>query len=146
MTKLTVWDPFRDMENLHSEINKLFAGTGRGRKDLGMASWTPNVDIYEDAETVRIHTELPGMQRDEVKLSVEDGVLTIKGERKFENENKKGNYHRIERSYGMFERAFTLPTTVESEKIEASMKDGVLEVVIPKREEVKPKEIEIKVK
>ncbi len=146
MTKLTVWDPFRDMENLHSEINKLFAGTSRGNRDAGMASWTPNVDIYEDAETVRIHTELPGMKKEDVKLSVEDGVLTIKGERKFEHENRKGNYHRIERSYGMFERAFTLPTTVEPERIEASMKDGILEIVIPKREEVKPKEIEIKVK
>lgn len=148
MTKLTVWDPFRDLGDLHDEINKLFWGMGKRRErgDMAVSSWIPNVDISEDPEAVKISVELAGMKREDVKLSIENGVMTIRGERKFEDEKKKKDYHRIERSYGMFERSFTIPSTVEPDKVDASMKDGVLEIIIPKKETIKPKEIEIKAK
>lgn len=147
--KLTKWRPFGDLWDLQDDINRLFYGFGRhGRgqteDEMSASVWAPVVDICEDNESVRITAELPGMKQKDIKLSVKDGVLSIRGERQFKEEQKKRDYYRIERSYGSFSRSFTLPNQVDLEKIHASMKDGVLEILIPKREEAKPKEIEIK--
>lgn len=137
--KMTCWNPFED----------LFWGLkqhGCGYEDKAKTTaWAPLVDISEDNENVRIHAELPGMTQKDVKLSVKDGVLTIQGERNFKDEQKEKNYYRIERSYGTFARSFTLPKLVDAENINAAMKNGVLEVTVPKKEEAKAKEIEIKV-
>lgn len=148
MRELQLYDPFRDIWDLKDDIDRLFFGFGkRGGKEksTSLATWAPNVDIMEDRESIKLHVELPGIKKEDVKLSFDNGILTIRGERSFKDEEKKKNYHRIERSYGMFERSFTLPNTVMGDKINASMKDGVLEIVVPKKEEAKPKEIEIKV-
>ena len=147
--KMQVWRPFGELWDLQDEINRLFWGFGRRGtqqdEDTSLATWAPAVDICEDNEAVRITAELPGMTQKDVKLSVKDGVLTIRGEREFKDEQKKKDYYRIERSYGTFARSFTLPSSVEADKIHANMKDGVLDIMIPKKEEAKPKEIEIKV-
>lgn len=144
--EMQAWKPFGDLWDLQDEVNRLFYGFGRrGRGEGEAATWAPLVDIYEDKESVKITAELPGMTQKDVKITVHDGTLTLKGERKFEQEDRKENYYRIERSYGTFARSFTLPTTVDAEKIHANMKDGVLEVLLPKKEEAKPKEIEVTV-
>lgn len=141
---LQTWKPFGELWDLQDEINRWFYGR-RGREDE-VGNWAPLVDISEDNEAVHINAELPGMTQKDVKISVKDGVLTIRGEREFKEEEKKKSYYRIERSYGTFARSFTLPTQVEADKINAAMKDGVLEVTVPKKEEAKPKEIEIKIR
>lgn len=148
--KMQTWKPFGDVWDLQDDINRLFYGFGRrghgwDEEEGAMTNWTPLVDVCEDNESVRITAELPGMEQKDVKLAVKDGVLTIRGERTFKDEQKKKDYYRIERSYGSFARSFTLPTTVDYEKIHAQMKNGVLEIMIPKKEEAKPKEIQIKV-
>ncbi|MBN1283724.1 MAG: Hsp20/alpha crystallin family protein [Proteobacteria bacterium] len=145
MTKMQLWSPLGDLWDLQDEINRVFRGFGpRGSREKGeISAWAPAVDICEDKEAVRLTAELPGMRKEDVKINVEDGVLTIKGERRFSEETKKENYYRIERSYGAFSRSFTLPPTVESDRIKASMRDGVLEMQIPKKEEAKPKEVKI---
>lgn len=149
--KMQIWSPLQDVWDLHNDIERTFRGLGWGpqwrhREETDMAVWAPAIDVYEDKEAVRITAELPGMKRGDVKISVEEGILTLKGERRFAEEAKKENYCRIERSYGAFSRSFTLPPTVEPEKIKATMKDGVLEIYLPKKEEAKAKEIDIEVK
>ncbi len=149
--KLQVWSPFGDVWDLQDEVNRLFRSFGGGmarRNEEGTenALWAPSVDIAEDKEAVKITAELPGMRQGDVKINVENGVLTLRGERKFSDETKKENYCRIERSYGAFSRSFSLPPTVEPDRIKATMKDGLLEILVPKKEEAKPKEIQIEVK
>lgn len=148
MTKLQVWDPLADIWGLKGDIDRIFMGYGqRGKeRDLSLATWSPAVNVMEDKEAIKFHVELPGMKKEDVKLTIDSGVLTIRGERTFKDEEKKKDYHRIESSYGMFERAFSLPNTVTSDKVAASMKDGILEILVPKKEEAKPKEINIEVK
>ena len=153
MTRLQLYRPARDLSPFHSmwnlpeEISRLFWGLSQPRPESEdqIAEWTPAVDVYEDVEQFRLHAELPGLKREDVKISLKEGVLTLRGERQFEDEKKKDNYYRIERSYGSFVRSFTLPNTVDPEKIRATMKDGVLEIVIPKKPEAKPKEIKVEV-
>ena len=127
--KMQTWRPFGDLWDLQDDVNRLFWGFGKrgyGYDDeASLAAWAPAVDICEDNEAVRISAELPGMTQNDVKLAVKDGVLTIRGERGFKDEQKKKDYYRIERSYGTFARSFTLPSTVEADKIHAEMKDGV---------------------
>lgn len=146
---MQVWSPLDDLWDLQEDINRLFWGRGRHRRgqkhEEGLAVWAPVVDICEDKESVKVTAELPGMKKADVKISIDDGTLTIRGERRFADETKKDNYYRIERSYGAFSRSFNLPSTVEADKIKANMKDGVLEILLPKKEEAKPKEIEISV-
>jgi HSP20 family protein len=138
--------PLQDLWSLPEEFERLFWGLSRASEEEGeTAEWAPKVDVYEDSEALRIHAELPGVKKDDVKISVRDGMLTLRGERKFENEDKKENYYRLERSYGSFLRSFTLPNTVDADKIHAAMKDGVLELTIPKKPEAKPKEIKVEV-
>lgn len=149
--KLQVWSPFGDVWDLQDEVNRLFRsfGTGfarRGEEGGETALWSPSVDIAEDKEAVKITAELAGMKQNDVRITIENNVLTLKGERRFSDETKKENYCRVERSYGAFSRSFSLPPTVEAEKIMATMKDGLLEVLVPKKEEAKPKEIQIEVK
>jgi HSP20 family protein len=119
---------------------------GTGDEDYTLSSWTPAVDIAEHDDEYLVKVELPGVNKDEVKLTLENNILTIRGEKKQEKETKKENYHRVERSYGSFQRSFTLPAAVKADKIDASYKDGILTVSLPKAEEAISKQIEVKVK
>ena len=140
------WDPFRDLNMLQDRMNRLFDDTGRTwRPDEPAATttWSPAVDIFETEGEIVVKAELPGMERNDIGVNLEKNVLTVKGERRFTKETKDDNYHRIERSYGTFSRAFSIPTTVDEEKIRADYKDGVLKIVLPKKEQAKPKQIRI---
>jgi HSP20 family protein len=141
------WDPFRDLNMLQDRMNRLFDDAGRGwRNDESAAAtttWSPAVDIFETEGEIVVKAELPGMERKDIALNLEKNVLTLKGERRFEKETKDENYHRIERSYGAFSRAFSIPATVDDEKIRADYKDGVLKIVLPKKEHAMPKQIRI---
>lgn len=146
------WEPFRDLVSLQERMNRLFddsfRGTGRGAGDEDWAlggSWAPAVDIYEHDGRIVLKAELPGVDAKDVDIRVENNVLTLRGERKFDNDVKRESYHRVERAYGAFQRSFTLPTVVDTDKIQAEFKDGVLRVTLPKREELKPKQIAINV-
>lgn len=146
---LVRWDPFREMETLHGEIERLFdQALGRPllRGEERGATWMPNVDIHEDKDGINISADLPGMTQKDVQVNIDNNVLTLTGERKLDREDKKDNYHRIERFYGKFSRSFSLPNTVDTDKVEAHMENGVLRIHLPKREEAKPRQIEIKVK
>ena len=140
-------DPFRDVATLQDRMEQIFGNFldrgSSGEDRLGTGVWTPAVDIYETKDAVCVRAELPGVDKDAVSVEVKDGVLALHGERKFEKEVKEENYHRVERSYGTFHRSFSLPSSVDGERVTASMKDGVLEVTLPKREEAKPKQIKI---
>ena len=141
------WDPFRDLNMLQDRMNRLFEDAGRGiRRSEEPASttiWSPSVDIYETEGEIVVQAELPGMDRKDISLHLENNVLTIRGDRQFKKETKEDNYHRIERSYGAFSRSFSIPTTVDEDKIRADYKDGVLNIALPKKEQAKPKQIQI---
>jgi len=127
-------------------MNRMFDDAGRTwRSDEPAATttWSPAVDIFETEGEIVVKAELPGMERNDIGVNLEKNVLTVKGERRFTKETKDDNYHRIERSYGTFSRAFSIPTTVDEEKIRADYKDGVLKIVLPKKEQAKPKQIRI---
>jgi len=145
---LVRWDPFKEIERLHDEINKVFStSNASAQKDgEGRVAWYPMVDIYEDAENVMITAELPGIEAKDVDVQVNGDVLTLRGERKLEKDEKKENYVRVERAYGTFMRSFTLPDYVASDKINAEYKKGVLTLTLPKKPETKPKQIAVKVK
>ena len=143
------WRPIRDIVSIQDEMNKLFDGFF-GRKpqrwfEPEEGLWSPTVDVSETKDDIVFTAEIPGLKKEEIKLSVEDNVLTLSGEKKMEKEEKDANYHRLERSFGSFCRSFTLPTPVQPDKIKASYKEGVLKVTLPKTEEVKPKEIPINI-
>ena len=139
------FDPWREMVELQRSINQLF-NTGRTTgDDVALSAWTPAVDIFESDNDYVIKLELPEVSRDDVKVNLNDQTLTISGERKIENEDKRDGYHRIERSYGQFYRSFTLPPNVNAEAINAQFKDGVLRLTLPKREEAKPKQIDVQI-
>ena len=141
------YDPFRDLRTLQEEVNRLFTGNfARAFDDEGIArgSWSPNVDIYENKDQIVLEAELPGMKREDFDVSVENNIITLRGERHFEKKEDSDNYHRVERAYGSFTRSFTLPNTVSSEGASADYSNGVLRVTIPKREETKARRIEIK--
>lgn len=144
------WDPFQDLISLRERMNRLFEQTldrSRGeREGMVAGTWAPAVDIYETPDSIVLQAELPGLSKDDIDIQVRDNVLTLKGERRSEKEVKEGNYLRVERAYGGFQRAFTLPAAVQADKIRAVFKDGVLDVSIPKVEEAKPKQIKIDVK
>jgi len=144
------WDPFQDLISLQERMNRLFEQTldrSRGeREGMVAATWAPAVDIYETPDSIVLQAELPGLSKEDIDIQVRDNVLTLKGERRSEKEVKEGNYLRVERAYGGFQRAFTLPAAVQADKIRAVFKDGVLDVSIPKVEEAKPKQIKIDVK
>lgn len=140
------YDPFRELRNLQDEMTRLFTG-GRpvllGQEEMAHGAWAPSVDIFEDKETLTLEAELPGMKREDFEISVENNVITLSGERKFEKRTEGDNYHRVERSYGSFTRSFTLPQTVTVDGATAEFENGVLRVSLPKREETKARKIEI---
>lgn len=142
------WDPFRDLLSLQDRMNRLFEESMTSNKvfeeALTTGVWSPVVDIYETDTSVILKAELPGMTKDDIVIEINENNLVLKGERKFQKDIREENYHRIERSYGTFSRSFTLPETVDKEKISASFKEGILEITIPKIEGAKPKQIEIK--
>lgn len=144
-----IWSPFREMEALQERMSRIFGLAplrGDGDKEqLATAEWTPLVDVTEDEKEYLIKAELPEVKKEDVKVSAERGVLNITGERKYEHEEKTTKHHRIERSYGRFERNFALPTDANIAKVSAEFKDGMLKVHLPKDESAKPKAIEVKV-
>ena len=142
------WSPFRDIIGLQDEMNRAFDSFVKGNDTpaLTEGTWAPSVDIYESKDAITIDAELPGLNQKDISVTVVDNVLTIKGEKKQEKEVKEENYHRVERSYGLFSRSFTLPVGVKADNIKASYKDGVLKITLPKAEEAKPKQIDIDVK
>jgi len=144
MTMLTRWDPWRDLQRLQDEVGRVFDDRLMPRTGESVG-WTPKVDIFEDEEGVSLRFELAGVDPKDVDIRFENGVLTLRGERKMEKEEKKENYHRVELSYGTFTRSFSLPGTIDAEKIKAESKHGVLTVLLPKKPEAKPKSIQVKV-
>jgi HSP20 family protein len=144
MAMLSRYEPFRDLARLTDEMNRLF-GEERLYNAGESVGWTPACDIYEDDEAVTLRFELAGVDPKAVDIRFENGVMTVKGERKLEREDRRENYHRIERSYGTFTRSFSLPGTIDAEKIRAEAKDGVLTLMLPKRAEAKPRAIQVKV-
>jgi len=144
MAMLTRWDPLRDLTRMQDEMARLFEGRLPLRTGESVG-WSPPVDVYEDEEGFRLSFDLAGVEPKDVDIRFENGVLTLRGERKLEREDKKENYHRIELSYGSFTRSFSLPGTIDSEKIRAEAKNGVLTVAVPKKPEAKPKSIQVKV-
>ncbi|MBM4126715.1 MAG: Hsp20/alpha crystallin family protein [Nitrospira sp.] len=146
---LVRWDPFRELEDMSERLNRVFARpaarTSGGKEQLTVADWIPTVDISETDGEYLIKAELPEVKKEDVKVTVEDGVLTLQGARHQEKEEKGKKYHRVERSYGSFVRSFTLPESVDEGGVKAEYKDGVLNLHLPKTEKVKPKAIEVKV-
>ncbi len=143
------WDPFKELEEMEKRLATFFGRIpmrADGEKEaLTVAEWSPLVDITEDEKEYVIKAELPEVKKEDVKLTIEDNVLSISGERKYEKEEKGKKYHRVERAYGSFMRSFTLPDDADGAKISAEYKDGVLKVHVPKSEKAKPKAIEVKV-
>ena len=141
------WDPYRDLTRMQEEFNRLFEGRTTSpwhQEDLNAGTFPP-IDVYQDAETVMLTAELPGIDAKDVDVHIENGVLTLKGERKLDKEDKKENYVRVERWYGSFTRSFSLPTTVDADKAKADFKNGLLRIALPRKEETKPKAIKVKV-
>ena len=150
MNAVTRWDPFKELEDMQSRLNTLFGRApvrknGDKEEALTVAEWAPLVDITEDDKEYLIKAELPEVKKEDIKLTVDEDVLTITGERKYEKEEKGKKYHRVERAYGSFMRSFTLPEDADGSKVSADCKDGLLKVHLPKSERAKPKSIEVKV-
>jgi HSP20 family protein len=155
MNQLTKWDPFHELENMHRRLTTLFDGdtdgdtsrrrNGNSRESMTVAEWAPVVDITEDDKAYVIKAELPEVKKEDVHVTVENGVLTLTGERKVEKEEKGRKYHRIERSYGTFARSFALPDDIDANKVNASYKDGMLTITVAKSEHAKPRQIEVKI-
>lgn len=147
MADIMEWKPFREVSRLRREMDRLwddFFGPARRAFRPLEGEWAPAVDVSETADKVVVKAEVPGMDAQNIDISLSGDILTIKGEKKSEREEKKENYHLVERSYGSFSRSLRLPAAVEADKIEAAYKQGVLTITCPKKEEAKPKAIEIK--
>jgi HSP20 family protein len=142
---ITRWDPFREVVALQNRVNSLFRDMNEGDEPVTAASFVPAVDVYEDGKKLVLKLEVPGIEEKDLDVRVEDHTLTVKGERKFEAEEKEENFHRIERRYGSFFRAFTLPSSVNTENIAASYNQGVLRLELKKKPEAQPKQIKVNV-
>jgi HSP20 family protein len=140
---LVRWNPLSDMTTLHNRVNRLFDELMRSNDGNATTMWSPAADIFETQDAMVLKLEVPGVDRNHIDLQIENNVLTVRGERKFEQEAKSDNYHRVERSYGTFSRSFALPVIVDQEKVRADYKDGVLKISLPKKEQAKAKRIEI---
>lgn len=150
MNAVTRWDPFKELNELENRLATMFGRAPvrkNGEKDEAMtvAEWAPLVDITEDEKEYLIKAQLPEVKKDDMKVSVQDGILTIAGERRSEKEEKNKKFHRVEWAYGSFSRSFTLPEDADADKVAGDFKDGVLKVHVPKSEKAKPKKIEVKV-
>src|SRR5580698_2507705 len=147
MTVLTRFEPFREFSTLQDRLNRLFRESHREGQDesLTTSSFAPAVDVYEDEHNVTLKIEVPGIDEKDINVNLENDTLTVHGERKIEKEEKEENYRRVEREYGSFTRTFTLPPTVDSEKVSATYDKGVLKVSLPKKAEAKPKQIKVNV-
>ena len=150
MKTLTTWNPFRELDEVQNRLGNFFGTTfprfGNGNGGMQLAEWSPQVDIIEGEKEYLVKADLPEMKKEEIKVTMEEGVLQISGERKVEKEEKNKKFHRMERSYGRFERTFMMPDDADSTKIAAEFKEGILKVRIPKSPVVKPKAVEIAVK
>ena len=146
---LTKWDPFKELEDMSQRLNRLFGGpvarSDAGREPLKTADWAPSVDISETDDAYTVKAEIPDVTKEDVRVTMENGELTIQGERKQEKEEKGKRYHRVERSYGSFLRSFALPDNVDESKVKADYKDGMLTLMLPKSEKAKPRAVEVKV-
>ena len=146
---LVRWNPSRELEDMSDRLNRMFNRQAlpqmNAKETMVVADWVPSVDVSETDGEYQIKAEIPDVKKEDVKVTLEDGVLTIQGERKQEKEEKGKKYHRVECSYGSFVRSFTLPDLVDEEKVKAEFKDGVLNLKLPKSEKAKPKAIEVKV-
>jgi HSP20 family protein len=138
---LIKWDPFRELNMFPVRFGRFLDKDWE--KAMSTTAWNPSVDIFENDSDIVVKVEAPGMNAKDFDLRIENNVLMVKGERKFEKETKEENYHRVEREYGSFSRSFALPTAVKEDKVTAEYKDGILKIVLPKKEEVKPKSIKI---
>jgi HSP20 family protein len=149
MNALTRWDPFQEMDELQKRLTSIFGLSpqrkSNGKEDMTVSQWLPLVDITEDDKGYLIKVELPEVKREDVKVTVENGVLTICGQRRFEKEEKERKYHRVERAYGSFTRSFTVPDDADESQVSAEFKDGLLSVRLAKSEKARPKSIEVKV-
>ena len=147
MNTITHWDPFRTLTSLQDEVNRLFEnGMTRGNRSAStLTAWAPAVDIFETEQELVLKADLPDVDQKDIDVRVENNMLTIGGERKFEQQGNEDNYLRIERTYGSFSRTFSLPSTVNTEAIKADYKNGVLTVELPKRAESKPKQVKVNV-
>ena len=147
---LTRWDPFRELTTLQDQMNRLFretyGPTSSGREEsLASGSFVPPVDVYEDEHNIVLKMEVPGIDQKDIDIRLENNVLTVRGERKFEKEEKEENFQRVERRYGAFARSFTLPNTVDTENVQADYENGVLKLTLAKRAEAKPKQIKVNI-
>jgi HSP20 family protein len=145
------WDPFQDLLAIQDEMNQLFGRAvgqggqrGQGQGQVAERMWAPALDISERKDAYVVTVEVPGVKADDLDITLEDGLLTIRGERRFTQETSEQQFHRVERRYGSFRRSITLPSQVQADQIEASFEDGLLEVVVPKAEEAKPKKISVR--
>lgn len=145
MPELSNWSPVDRLSTLRDEMNRLFDFSWPSRDSGLFSGWSPALDVFDDKDNFVVKAELPGMKKEDINLSLHDGVLTISGERKFERENKEGETFRSERYFGKFQRSVTLPAAVDANKVSASYKDGVLSVELAKAEEAKPKQIAVSV-
>jgi len=144
------WDPFRDLEVIQNEMNRLFDSSLMAWRDRGTGllegAWSPAVDIYDSKDNIMVKADIPGMKKEEIDVSVQDDTLVIKGEKKQEKEVKEKDFVRTERFYGTFNRSIRLPAEVDSTKVSATYKNGVLEIILPKKEEAKQKQLKIEIK
>src|ERR1700679_3855238 len=147
MTVLTRFQPFREVSTLQDRINRVFRESYTGGQDeaLTTSTFAPAVDVYEDEHKVALKIEVPGIDEKDIDVQVENNILTVHGERKIEKEEKEENYRRVERHYGSFTRTFTLPQTVDTEKVAATYDKGVLKIALPKKAEAKPKQIKVNI-
>ena len=147
MMNLVRWTPWREMTSMHNQVNRMFDGplfrAPGSDEDVSFGLWNPAVDLFEKDDSFVIKAELAGVDKENITIDLKDGVLTLSGERSYDNEVSEDNYYRRERTYGKFRRAFSLPADVDSDKIKAEFKDGVLQIEVPKPEERKPKQITI---
>ena len=146
LTRTQRWNPFEELATLRNEFNRLTPGLERENDEMLTGRWAPATDIFETPEALIMRTELPGLTDKDVNVEIENGVITIRGERKAEEETRDKGFLRVERSYGKFVRTFTLPNNVDPDKVGATFENGLLEVTIPRKAEAKPKAIRLNVK
>ena len=146
---LKKWDPFRDLISIQERMNQLFDETFSSRKEgieeFSKGNWSPPVDIYETGSNVVLKAEIPGMSQEDIEIKIEDNTLILKGERKLEKASHEETYYRVERSYGTFMRSFTLPNSVDQDQVSATYDSGIFKIVMPKKDEDKPKSIKVEV-